>query len=121
VEANRRGQETIVGTEALIANDWTVTVVAAGDAGNTLDAKDNSIDLPHGAYILIDSGGYLTAVRAGQMQHWTEKTEPSSIEFVEAPQDISVPRVGQLVRLEKTLVKPTDSLVITATYTMTRR
>ncbi|MCK4601231.1 MAG: hypothetical protein KAU28_02115, partial [Phycisphaerae bacterium] len=65
-------------------------------------------------YILIDNDGFLTAVRAGQMQHWTQEAEP--VVFVRAPQTIDIPRVGQLVKLEKTLVKPEDELVIRFNY-----
>jgi len=46
------------------------------------------------------------------MQHWTQKAAP--VFFASGPQRIDVPRVGQLVRFEKTLVKPEDDLVIRA-------
>ena len=114
VDANERYQGTIVGTDALLANDWVGNVLQSSDAGNTLDINGNSIRLSHEKYILIDNGRFLTAVRAGQMQHWTQKAEP--VTFIRAPQTIDIPRVGELVKLEKTLVKPEDELVIRFNY-----
>jgi len=114
VEANPNRQDTIVGTDALLANAWSANVTFSADAGNTIDINDNPVNLRHQDYILIDNGSYLTAVRAGRMQHWREQAK--AIEFVEAPQDIAVPRVGRLVRFEKTLVRGDDRLVLTATY-----
>jgi hypothetical protein len=108
-------QDAIVGTDALLANHWRANVRFGGDAGNTLDINDNPIDLPHEKYILIDNDGYLTAVRAGAMQHWTES--PREERLVEVPEEIDVPRVGQRIKLEKTLVKPTDPLVLRVEYT----
>ncbi|MGB2822386.1 MAG: hypothetical protein WBF17_15480, partial [Phycisphaerae bacterium] len=117
VAANPRFQETIVGTDALLASGQIANVTFAGDRGNTLDVYNNPIALSHEKYILIDNDGYLTAVQTGQMQHWTEQAKP--IEFAEVPQEIPVPRVGRLVKLEKTLIKPTDALTIRAKYTWT--
>ncbi|HUT01180.1 MAG TPA: secretin N-terminal domain-containing protein, partial [Phycisphaerae bacterium] len=114
VAPNTRFQETIVGTDALLASGQLANLTFAGDTGNTLDYSGNTIVLPHEKYILIDNRGYLTAVRAGEMQHWTEQAK--RIEFAEVPQDINVPRVGRLIKLEKTLIKPTDELTIRATY-----
>ena len=115
-EANAsREQETIVGTDALLANRMIANAFFAGDRSNTLDIASNTIELPHEKYVLIDSNGYLTAVRAGAMQHWQEKTE--YVRFAEAPQSIDVPRAGRLVKFEKTLVNPTDRLVLKAEYT----
>jgi hypothetical protein len=48
------------------------------------------------------------------MQFWTEKAAP--IQFTAAPQEINVPRVGQVVKFEKTLVKPTDDLGLRTHY-----
>ena len=114
VDANERYQDTIVGTDALLANDWVGNVLQSSDADNTLDINGNPIRLSHEKYILIDNGRFLTAVRAGQMQHWTQEAEP--VVFVRAPQTIDIPRVGELVKLEKTLVKPEDKLVIRFNY-----
>jgi hypothetical protein len=113
--ANPRLQETIVGTDALLAGGQVANVAFAGERGNTLDVADNPIALPHDKYLLLASGGYLTAVKAGAMQHWTETAVRP--EFAEVPQDIAVPMVGRLVKFEKTLIKPTDNLTIRATYT----
>lgn len=109
---NTRRQDTIVGTDALLANGWVANASFAQDRRNTIDINGNAIVLPHEKYILVDNGGYLTAVRAGEMQHWTQEAPP--IQFAEVPQDIEVPRVGRLVKFEKTLVKPTDRLGIWA-------
>jgi len=117
VAPNPRFQETVVGTDALLASGQIANVTFAGDRGNTIDIYDNPIALSHEKYILIDNHGYLTAVQTGQMQHWTERAKP--IEFAEVPQEINVPRVGRLVKLEKTLIKPTDALTIRAKYTWT--
>ncbi|HDZ20101.1 MAG TPA: hypothetical protein ENH80_00310 [Phycisphaerae bacterium] len=114
---NPRNQETIVGTDALLSNAMKLNVTYARDRGNRLDILDNPIELSQEKYILIDNYGYLTAVKAGAMQHWTAVTvfEP----LAEIPQTIDVPRAGQLVKLEKTLVDPADRLEIRATYRLT--
>ena len=114
VVSNERYQGTIVGTDALLANGWVGNVLQSSDADNTFDINGNSIRLSHQKYILIDNGRFLTAVRAGEMQHWTQEAEP--VTFVRAPQTIDIPRVGELVKLEKTLVKPEDELVIRFNY-----
>ena len=111
---NTRFQETIVGTDALLANGWVANLSYAGDRANRVDLNGNDIQLTHGKYVLIDNGGFLTAVRTGEMQHWTEQT--AAVVFAEVPQDLDVPRAGQLVKFEKTLVKPNEDLVISATY-----
>ena len=114
ISVNGRRQETIVGTDALLANDMLANATFADDRSNTIDIADNPIRLAHSKYVLIDNGSYLTAVRAGAMQHWTET--PADVRFAEVPVDIDVPHVGQLVKFEKTLVEPTDLLVLRATY-----
>ena len=115
VAANERFQETIVGTDALLANSMVANVTYAGDEGNVLDVADNGIRLAHDRYVLIaNNDGSLTAVRAGQMQHWTEA--PTGPAFANVPYTIDVPRVGQRLKLEKTLVDPSDVLVIRVAY-----
>jgi len=114
VGANETRQDTIVGTDALLANDMTTNVIRSRDRGNTLDIADNPISLAHEKYVLIDNNGYLTAVRAGEMQNWQEASK--HVEFVQAPQEIDIPRVGELVKLEKTLVKPSDEMVVRFDY-----
>jgi hypothetical protein len=114
VPRNGRSQETIIGTDALIANGWVANESFAGDRFNRLNVNENLIDLPHEKYVLIDNGRFLTAVRAGQMQHWTEPA--AWFQFAEAPQDIDCVRAGRMVKFEKTLVKPTDELFIGAEY-----
>jgi len=114
VEPNEIRQDTIVGTDALLANSMTTNVTRSRDKGNTLDIADNPVYVAHEKYVLIDNNGYLTAVRAGEMQNWQEASKP--IEFVQAPQTIEIPRVGELVKLEKTLVKPSDEMVVRFDY-----
>jgi len=114
VDTNETRQDTIVGTDALLANAMTTNVTYSRDTGNTLDINDNPVSLSHDRYVLIDNGGYLTAVRAGEMRHWSEAAE--QIEFVKAPQTIEIPQVGEPVKLEKTLVKPGDEMVVRFDY-----
>jgi len=111
-EANPRSQDTIVGTAGLLANGMLTEVRWAGDLANTLDILDNPLKIEHRQYVLVDNGRFLTAVRAGAMQHWTEVSRP--LFFVSAPQEIDIPRVGRVVRFEKTLIEPKDELVIQA-------
>ena len=114
VPSNQRIQETIVGTDVLLANGMIANDSFAGDLGNTMDINGNAIDLPHEKYILISNGSYLTVMRAGQMQHWTEPI--ADVRFAEVPQTIDVPQVGRLVKFEKKLIQPADKLFIRASY-----
>ena len=114
VDPNETRQDTIVGTDALLANSMTTNVTRSRDKGNTLDIADNPVYVAHEKYVLIDNSGYLTAVRAGEMHHWQEASK--QVEFVAAPQEIEIPRVGELVKLEKTLVKPSDEMVVRFDY-----
>jgi hypothetical protein len=114
VFSGERRQETIVGTDALLANGMLANSTFARDRDNTLTVNDNPVRLAHENYLVIDNGTSLTAVKAGPMQFWTEK--PADVGFVQAPQTIEAPRVGQLVRFEKSLVDPTDRMVLRAEY-----
>jgi len=114
VDPNEIRQDTIVGTDALLANSMTTNVTASRDKGNTLDIADNPVYVAHEKYVLIDNNGYLTAIRAGEMQNWQEASK--HVEFVAAPQEIEIPHVGELVKLEKTLVKPGDEMVVHFDY-----
>ncbi len=114
VPANERRQDTIVGTDAFLANGMIANITFAGDKGNTLDVNGNNVNLAHEGYLLIDNGRFLTVVKTEAMQHWTAK--PADVGFVKVPQKIEVPRVGRLVRFEKTLIKPADRLVIRVDY-----
>ncbi len=107
VDPNGRPQETIVGTDALLANGMVLNVAAAADKGNNLLIGPAAVALPHEQVLAIDNGRFLTLVRAGAMQHWTEK--PQVPEFARVAQAIEVPRVGQRVLMEKTLLEPTDA------------
>jgi hypothetical protein len=117
VAANPRLQNTIVGTEALLAGGQRAYVARAGEGGNTFEVAGNPIDLSHEKYIVLDAGGYLTAVKASQMQHWTQQVSKEDVGFADVPQELDVPRVGNLVRFEKTLIRPADRLTIRAEYT----
>ncbi len=112
--ANPRNQETIVGTAALLSNDLIANVAYAQDRGNVLDVDDNPVNVPHDKYLLIVNPGSLTAIKAGPMQHWADPTvfEP----LAEIPQAIDIPRVGRMIKFEKTLVDPADRLVLRARY-----
>ena len=114
VDPNETRQDTIIGTDALLANGMTTNVIFGRDKGNTLDIGDNQINLSHEKYVLVDNGGYLTAVRTGEMQNW--RAAAKHIEFVKTPQEIEIPNVGELVKLEKTLVKPGDEMIVRFDY-----
>ncbi|MBS3735316.1 MAG: hypothetical protein KGY99_10405, partial [Phycisphaerae bacterium] len=115
VPVNPTEQETIVGTDALLANAWSANVAFAGDARNELVVNGNPVTLEHDRILLIDNGGYLTAVKAGAMQHWTEA--PDVAPLAEVPAEVHVPAVGQLIKTEKTLVQPSDRLETVLEYT----
>ncbi|HUU21114.1 MAG TPA: hypothetical protein VM389_01135, partial [Phycisphaerae bacterium] len=114
VPANPRFQETIVGTDALLANGMIANNPYAAERYNEFDINDNSIILPHDQYILISNGGFLTAMRAGAMQNWRE--QPEDVRFAEVPADFDVPAVGREARFERKLLQPTDPLFIKAEY-----
>jgi autotransporter-associated beta strand protein len=115
--ANPRLQNTIVGTEALLSGGQRAYVARALEGSNTFTLAGNPIALPHEKYILLDAGGYLTAAKASQMQHWTQPVSKEDVGFADVPQELDVPRVGNLVRFEKTLIRPADRLTIRAEYT----
>jgi autotransporter-associated beta strand protein len=115
--ANPRLQNTIVGTEALLSGGQHAYVARALSGSNTFDVAGNPIALPHEKYILLDAGGYITAAKASQMQHWTQPVAKEDVGFADVPQELDVPRVGNLVRFEKTLIRPADRLTIRAEYT----
>lgn len=117
VDANPRLQETIVGTEALLAGGQRAYVANAGESSNTLDLAGNPIVLSHEKYVLIDAGGFVTAVKAGEMKHWTQAVKEEDVGFADVPQELDLPRVGKLVKFEKTLIRPADRLTIRAEYT----
>jgi autotransporter-associated beta strand protein len=114
---NPRLQNTIVGTEALLSGGQRAYVARALSGSNTFDVAGNPIALPHEKYILLDAGGYITAAKASQMQHWTQPVAKEDVGFADVPQELDVPRVGNLVRFEKTLIRPADRLTIRAEYT----
>ncbi|MDK1031647.1 MAG: hypothetical protein QGD94_06550, partial [Planctomycetia bacterium] len=114
VAKDERGQETIVGTDALLANRMRLNIARAADAYNKFDYLDNPVRISHERYLLISNDGYVTAVRAGPMHHWTEQIIRRRI--VAVPQTISVPRVGRLFKFEKALIRPEDVLAIEADY-----
>jgi tetratricopeptide (TPR) repeat protein len=132
-------QETIVGTDARLSNGQYANVAFARESSNTLDIRGNAIDLPHENYLALDfsaspggaqsargaaragndarqfgKGSSITLVKAGTMQNWMEP--PQEVQFVQVPQSIPVPRVGQLIQLEKSLLEPTDQMVLKVQY-----
>jgi hypothetical protein len=111
-----RRQETIVGTGALLSNGMVCNVAFAGEGGNRFTLGANQLDLAHEDYLLIDNGETLTLVGASGMQYWTEA--PPAAPEAEAPQVIEAPRVGQLARFERTLLEPTDDMVIHLDYVL---
>ena len=117
MDANGIDQDAIVGTDARIANGWVANVAFADEDANTIDINDNPVALLHGKIILIDNGRYLTAVKAGRMQYWTEAAErQEALSLVDVPQDIEVPPAGRLLKFEKSLVQPDEPLVIGLEY-----
>jgi hypothetical protein len=111
---NERLQETIVGTDALLANNDTAYLAFAGDADNTLALDGGQIVLPHEKYLVLNDHGRLTIVHAGAMQFWTDPVLDRPV--AQVPQDMDVPRVGQLVKFEKSLVEPNDPHYLEVTY-----
>ena len=118
-----------------MSNNVRVAIAGLGNCANSLiqgveyyrDA-DPTLEVP--GLMQIDLGGYhvgdvefvaafdVDATKVGQdvsKAMWAGKN--NTIEFAEVPQDIDVPRVGQMIRFEKSLVKPTDELVLRAAYT----
>lgn len=110
----KRRQDTIVGSDALLANNVISNTVFAGDTYNGLIIEGNTLNLPHDKYILMDNGDSLTAVGAAPMQFWTEAAK--DVLAVDVPQNIEVPRLGQVVKFEARLLEPTDDLTLRAGY-----
>jgi len=108
-------QDAVVGTQALVANGAVVDLARAGDVGNTLDYNDNDVEVGHDDYLVVDNGSYVTAIKAGRMQHWAVEAEP--VRFPGVPAVVMVPAVGYTVKFEKTLLEPEDSVELVARYT----
>lgn len=108
-------QETIVGTEAIVANGGTLDIAHVADEANTLSYNGNTLKVAHDDYLVISNGGYLTAIKTGRMQHWTAEVEP--VQFPGVPAAVVVPAVGYTVKFEKTLLDPSDALELVTDYT----
>jgi hypothetical protein len=108
-------QEAIVGTDALLANGLPVAISRAGDERNTLSYNGNTLQVAHDDYLLVDNGGYLTAVKSGRMQHWSVEAAP--VRFPGVPAVVVVPTVGYTVKFEKTLLDASDNVELVADYT----
>jgi len=108
-------QEAVVGTDALLANGLPVAISRAADERNTLIYNGNTLQVAHDDYLVVDNGGYLTAVKSGRMQHWSVEVEP--VRFPGVPAAVVVPTVGYTVKFEKTLLDATDTLELVADYT----
>jgi hypothetical protein len=63
----------------------------------------------------VDNGSYVTAVKAGEMRHWTAEVEP--VKFPGVPAAVVVPAVGRTVKFEKTLLEPEDVVELVTQYT----
>ena len=113
--AGARGRGEIVpGTAMVLANDATLALGTAREAGNTLVVDDGKIDLAHERVLLISANGRILALRAGATQFWTEEAKAPEIE--EVPFETDVPAVGVPVRFEKVLVQPQEELRIECEY-----
>ncbi|MFW6159424.1 MAG: hypothetical protein ACOC8E_08715, partial [Planctomycetota bacterium] len=112
---NPQDNPAAVGGGTAIANNDLINVLAAGDDANTVDYNDNRITLPHDKYLLISNGDYITAVRATETRHWTERAEAERI-VPEVTPKIDLPLVGQVVKFEKTLLQPEDDTTLRAAY-----
>ncbi|MCX5649063.1 MAG: hypothetical protein NTX40_08220 [Planctomycetota bacterium] len=108
-------QDAVVGTQALLANGAVVDLARAGDRDNTLNYNGNSIPVGHDDYLLVNNGSYVTAVKAGEMRHWSAETEP--VKFPGVPAAVVVPAVGRTVKFEKTLLEPEDVVELVTQYT----
>ena len=108
-------QDAVVGTPAVLANGGMVSIAQAADDANSLSYNGNTLRVAHDDYLLVDNGGYLTAVKSGRMQHWA--TEAPPVRFPGVPAAVTVPVVGRTVKFEKTLLDPSDSLELVAEYT----
>jgi len=108
-------QEAVVGTDALLANGLPVAISRAADERNTLTYNGNTLQVAHDDYLVVDNGGYLTAVKSGRMQHWSVEVEP--VRFPGVPAAVVVPTVGYTVKFEKTLLDASDTLELVADYT----
>ena len=108
-------QETIVGTDAIVANGGMVNVAQAADEANTVSYNGNSLRVAHDDYVIISNGAYLTAIKTGRMQHWAAEVEP--VRFPGVPAAVVVPAVGYTVKFEKTLLDPSDNLEMSTDYT----
>jgi hypothetical protein len=105
----------VVGTQALLANGAVVDLARAGDRDNTLDYNGNDIKVGHDDYLLVNNGSYVTAVKAGEMRHWSAEAEP--VKFPGVPAAVVVPAVGRTVKFEKTLLEPEDVVELVTQYT----
>ena len=108
-------QETVVGTDARLANSGVANVSRAADDANTFFYNGNTVQVTHDDYLVVDNGGYLTAVKSGRMQHWTVEAAP--VRFPGVPAAVVVPAVGHTVKFEKTLLDASDTLELVADYT----
>ncbi|MBS3820767.1 MAG: hypothetical protein KGY81_03290 [Phycisphaerae bacterium] len=107
-------QDTIIGTDAWLANSMTANPSRATAEGNVLTINDNPISLEHEQFVLIDNGGTLTAVAASKLARWDTPIAP--IVVAASPQTIDIPRIGRVIRFEKKLINPQDRLVLEIRY-----
>ena len=108
-------QDAVVGTSALIANGGVVSIANAADEANGFVYNGNNFEVAHEDYLMIDNGGYLTAVKSSRMRHWAAEAEP--VRFPGVPAVVTIPAVGWTVKFEKTLLDASDSLELVTEYT----
>jgi hypothetical protein len=107
-------QDTVVGTPAFLPNGAVVSIARALDVGNTYSYIGNDVTVGHDDYLVVNNGGYLTAVKSARMRHWTAESEP--VRFPGVPAAVTVPVVGRTVKFEKTLVDASDTLELVVDY-----
>ena len=108
-------QDAVVGTGALLVNGGVLSIARAADEDNTLAYNGNEWRVTHDDYLLVDNGGYLTAVKSGRMMHWSAEAPP--VRFPGVPAAVVVPAVGYTIKFEKTLLDASDTLELVTDYT----
>jgi len=59
----------------------------------------------------------LRKAKAGERPQKSQAVKQEDVGFADVPQELDLPRVGELVKFEKTLIRPADRLTIRADYT----
>ena len=120
VETNPLANDAPVGGNTFIANNDRINVDFGADTGNTLDYLDNGVFVPHGKYLLVSNGDYLTVVQASKMHHLTERIARRRVVVAAAPR-LHLPLVGRVIKFEKTLLGPGEEPVLCGDYRFPER